>query len=170
MSDKENKTQVTPTVPNQKVVQTNEAPFTRNQTPLYSYTCHPAKRNKYVTFLVTLFCLVLMVMVWMIAQSVLLTGLGVLILFGSLAPFYMPTHYSFFDDGFAAKTTAQTIAKQWSQYRSYYPDKNGVLLSPFTQPSRLENFRGYYIKFSANKEKVMEIITSKIDFKKDDTE
>lgn len=41
-----------------------------------------------------------------------------------------------------------------SMFRSFYPDKRGVLLSPFTRPSRLENFRGVYVRYDGNKDEV----------------
>jgi len=56
--------------------------------------------------------------------------------------------------------------KDWTFYRSFYVDKNGVLLSPFERPSRLENFRGVYIRFHQNKDRVVEFVSSRI--KKDE--
>jgi len=39
--------------------------------------------------------------------------------------------------------------------RNFYPDPNGVLLSPFSTPSRLENFRGIYLRFGDNRREVL---------------
>lgn len=135
--------------------------------PILDYVCHPAKRDMRVTALATVFLIVCVVLVWLISFSPFLTALAVLILFGSLAGFYFPTRYTFYDDKIVIKTTVQTLRKDWSQYRSYYPDKNGVLLSPFGRPTRLENFRGQYIKFAGNRDRVMEIVRSKIDFEEE---
>ena len=132
--------------------------------PLLDYVCHPARRDMRITALVTIFIVVCIVIVWLISFSPLLTGLAVLILFGSLAGFYFPTRYIFYDDHLLVKTKMQTLRKEWSQYRSFYPDKNGVLLSPFGRPTRLENFRGLYVKFSGNRDRVMNIVRDKIDF------
>ena len=60
------------------------------------------------------------------------------------------------------KTTTQTLHKDWKVYRSYYVDKNGVLLSPFTEPTRLENFRGLYIMFNNNRDEVASFIKARI--------
>jgi hypothetical protein len=57
----------------------------------------------------------------------------------------------------------QELRKKWSQYRSCYPDKNGVLLSPFVRPSRLENFRGTYIRFWNNREEVVSFVKTMIE-------
>lgn len=132
--------------------------------PLYEYTCHPAARNKGITALTTIFLIVCVVLTWLISFSPFLTVLAVLILFGSLAGFYFPTSYYFYEDHFVVKTMVQALRKEWNLFRSYYPDKNGVLLSPFGHSSRLENFRGLYIKFAGNRDRVMEIVRSKIEF------
>lgn len=129
---------------------------------LLEWICHPAKRNKKVTFLVSVFIVILVGVVYYATYSVWFTILGFLILTGSLAGFYFPSYYKFTTDSIFVKTIMQTLEKKWTQYRSYYPDKNGVLLSPFARPSRLENFRGIYIKFWNNKEEVMTIVREKI--------
>jgi hypothetical protein len=51
-----------------------------------------------------------------------------------------------------------TVQKDMSSFRSYFPDKNGVLLSPFVGPSRLENFRGIYLRYHLNKAEVDEFM------------
>lgn len=129
---------------------------------LLDWVCHPAKRNKTVTIAVSVFIAILVAVVYYATFSVWFTILAFLILTGSLAGFYFPSHYQFTNSKIIIKTTMQTLEKKWSQYRSYYPDKNGVLLSPFGRPSRLENFRGIYIKFWNNKEEVMAIVKDKI--------
>ncbi len=54
------------------------------------------------------------------------------------------------------------LKREWSHFRSFYPDKNGVLLSPFAKPSRLENFRGVYILFGENKDEILDFIRMRI--------
>ena len=136
---------------------------TVEETPLLEYVCHPAGRDIRITILTTVFIIICVVLVWLISYSPLLVGLAILILFGSLTGFYVPTRYFFYSDHIIVKTTLQSLHKEWSQFRSYYPDKNGVLLSPFGHPTRLENFRGLYVKFAGNRDRVMEIVRSKIE-------
>lgn len=137
---------------------------TVTEDPILEYNCHPARRNMTITVLTTIFIIVCLILVWMISYSLILTALGALILFGSLSGFYFSTQYSFYSDHFIVKTTMQALKKEYKLYRSFYPDKNGVLLSPFGHRTRLENFRGLYIKFAGNREEVMTVIRSKIDF------
>ena len=84
--------------------------------------------------------------------------LRLLVLFASLAKYYFPTRFRLDADGITVKTMTQTLHKAWSMYRSYYPDRNGVLLSPFPSPSRLENFRGLYVMFAGNGDEVVQFI------------
>jgi len=140
---------------------------TAAQAPFYQYVCHPVKRNMTITMLTTIFLIVCVVIVHLITYSTFMTILSIVILFGAMAGFYFPTTYLFYDDHLVVKTMIQALHKDWSFFRSYYPDKNGVLLSPFGRPTRLENFRGTYVKFEKNRDKVMEIVSSKIDFEDD---
>ena len=136
-----------------------------SEQPLLEYTCHPARRNRIITILTTIFLIICVVTVWFIANgSLFMTGLAVVILFGAMGPFYFPTRYYLYDDRLVVKTLTNRITKEWKQYRTFYPDKNGVLISPFVRPSRLENFRGLYIKFEGNRDEVLGIIQNRVKF------
>ncbi len=119
---------------------------TQADVTLLEWVCHPAKKNMTRTIAVTAFVAVLLVVVYYMTYSVWFTILGFVLLTVSLAAFYFPTRYIFTDKEIIIKSTTQIQRKKWSQYRSYYPDKNGVLLSPFMRPTRLENFRGLYVQ------------------------
>ncbi len=127
------------------------------------WVCHPAKRNKTRTVIVTVFIALVVLGIYFWTFSMIFTVLAVIILTGSLAAYYFPTKYTFTENEIFIKSTTQRQTRKWSQYRSYYPDKNGVLLSPFGRPSRLENFRGVYIRFSGNKDAVMAYVIRKIE-------
>nr|MBN2276920.1 hypothetical protein [candidate division Zixibacteria bacterium] len=120
------------------------------------WVCHPARRNMRTTILVSFFLAVVVVVVYLATDnSVWFSILASLFLFGSLSSFYFPSHYRLTEEEIIVKTKMQTMVKKWSQYRTSYPDKNGILLSPFTRRSRLENFRGIYIKFEGNRDEVI---------------
>jgi hypothetical protein len=130
---------------------------------ILEWVSHPAKRNIRTTVIVTVFLALLLVVIYFMTYSVWFTVLGFMILYGALASFYFPTRYKFSEKELTIKTTLQTLKKQWSQYRSYYPDKNGVLLSPFVRPTRLENFRGIYIRFEKNRDEVVAFVRMMLD-------
>ncbi len=115
---------------------------------------HPVKRKPWISAAVSLFVVAVVAAVRMATDSQAFAVLAAIVMVASLAKFYFPTRYRLDDHKITVKTTTQTLTKEWSLYRSCYPDKNGILLSPFAQPSRLENFRGLYLMFADNRESV----------------
>ncbi len=88
--------------------------------------------------------------------------LALVILGGSLGTYFLPTDYALYVGGVETRFIGVTRRFTWDQFRSYYPDRNGVLLSPFATPSRLENFRGLFVRFSGNRESVLSVIRERI--------
>ncbi|MBD3169823.1 MAG: hypothetical protein GF307_10100 [candidate division Zixibacteria bacterium] len=127
-----------------------------------TYVNHPAACSAKRTAIVVLFLLAVFVAVYFTTESVVLTAVAVLIMVGSLASFFLPTTYIFDTEGLHIKTMSGKRSFNWGRFRSFYPDKNGVLLSPYLRPSRLENFRGVYIRFADNRETVLEYIDNKL--------
>ena len=126
------------------------------------WTCPPVKRRPLVSVLATSFVLLVSAMVHYATGSAGFALLALIILLASLAKFYFPTTYRLTDRRIVVKTTTQTLDKEWSVYRSYYRDKNGILLSPFAEPSRLENFRGLYIMFAGNGDAVTAFVKKRL--------
>lgn len=126
------------------------------------WTSHPLKRNKRNTVLVILFLILAPLIVLIATNSLFFVFLSLIILLGSLASFFLPTTYELSQDKIRVRFFINKKEMDWDKYRSFYVDKNGVLLSPFEKPSRLENFRGIYIRFEQNKDEVVNFIKSRI--------
>jgi hypothetical protein len=129
---------------------------------IYQWSCHPVKRNPLLSAGVTLLVILIVALVYNTTLSIWFALLALVVMYLSLAKFYFPTHYRLSDKGITVKTTTQTFKKAWKEFRSAYPDKNGILLSPFVEPSRLENFRGIYLMFNNNRDQVVTIVNSHI--------
>ena len=127
-----------------------------------AWTTFPVKRNPVKSGLVSLFLLIVTWVVYGMTSSVFFAALALIALFASVAKFYLPTYFTLTNRMIIIKSTTQTIKKDWSMFRSYYPDKNGVLISPFIEPSRLENFRGLYLIFEKNKDEVLAVVSKHI--------
>lgn len=84
--------------------------------------------------------------------------LGVAVLFLSGWTYFLPIKFSMDSEEIRKKSLFGTERKKWSQVKSIVPDKYGVLLSPFPQPTRLAKFRGLSVQFSGNREEVLEYI------------
>ncbi len=123
---------------------------------------HPAAVSWKRTLIVSIFLLVIFVTVYLTTHSPLLTVVAVIIMVGSLSSFYIPTRYAMNQDGVEIRSLSGVKTYNWSRFRSCCPDSNGVFLSPFVKPSRLENFRGVYLRFSDNREEVINFVQAMI--------
>lgn len=127
-----------------------------------AWTVHPVKRKPWVSAIATLVVLLFSFLVYVSTESTFFCVLSLLVLFASLAKFYMPTRYTLTESEIIVKTTMQTLKKEWTLYRSCWPDKNGILLSPFVEQSRLENFRGLYLILGENREEAISFIKERL--------
>ncbi len=96
------------------------------------------------------------------------TIVAVLLLWGQVAGFYLPTRYTISDDRVAVRGIIAKREKEWVDFRSYFVDRDGVLLSPFIGRSRLERFRGLSLMFHANREEVVAFVEAKLGAGEDD--
>ncbi len=135
---------------------------TQDETVLLKWTTQPMKNRPVAAVLVSIFILVCAMLVYYATMSRMFGGLAALVLVLSLSKFYLPTVFTLTDRSVSIKSATQTIRKGWEQFRSFYPDKNGVQLSPFAEPSRLENFRGIYLIFDNNRDEVIRIVDQQI--------
>lgn len=126
------------------------------------WTVHPVRRKPLISVLVTLFIVAVGIIIYVSTESQLFTILGLLIMSLALAKFYVPTKFRLSDKNIMIAGTTQKLYKDWQQFRTFYPDKNGVFLSPFVEPNRLENFRGLYLMTDKNKDEVTAFVKSRI--------
>ncbi len=95
-------------------------------------------------------------------QSWLETGyftvLAVLLMWGQVAGFYLPTRYSLTEESVLVRGLVSRREKSWGEFRSFHKDREGVLLSPFIGRSRLERFRGVSLQFHDNRDEVMAVV------------
>ena len=83
------------------------------------------------------------------------------LLFLSMWTFFLPIEYTLDSAGAHKKSIFGLEERKWKEVRSIVPDANGVLLSPFKEPTRLAKFRGLGIQFSGNREEVLEFIRAR---------
>lgn len=127
-----------------------------------SWRVHPVTRKPLVSFGVIALLILAPMLVYFSTLSIPFAVLAAVVLFASLAKFFFPTTYKLTQNEIVISTFTQTMKKEWTLFRSFYPDKNGILLSPFVGPSRLENFRGLYLMFEGNANEVTEFVRGKI--------
>ena len=88
--------------------------------------------------------------------------IGLALLFLSMWNYFLPVEFIMDSTGVRKKSPFGTEVRKWKEVRSIVPDANGVLLSPFKEPTRLAKFRGLSVQFSGNREEVLEFIRARI--------
>ena len=128
-----------------------------------SWTVHPLVENRWKSALLGLFLLLLLFGIYWGFQSIFVVLLSAIFLIGSLYKYFLPFHHQCESDRLIITSCCYRLERSWETFRSFYVDANGVLLSPFARPTRLENFRGVYVRFGKHTpEEVIDFITSKI--------
>ena len=81
---------------------------------------------------------------------------SVLILFISLARFFLPTTYRLTSSNVEILLVGFNQKRSWSDIRRVEKSKGGVFLSPFAKQNRLEHYRGLFLICPDNREDVYE--------------
>lgn len=85
--------------------------------------------------------------------------LGVGMIAMSTADFWMPMHFRLDSEGATRRVGPSVSSILWMDVQRVREDEVGAKLSPLSNPeSRLEPFRGIHVRFSGNREAVIERI------------
>lgn len=85
--------------------------------------------------------------------------LSAVFLAGSLLSFWAPTRFELGPEGIAIYGPLPIWQRRpWAQIRAFEVAANGVLVSPFRERSRLDNFRGVFLRTEDNREAVVEFL------------
>lgn len=111
-------------------------------------TYHPARREPLLASLVGVLLVVISVGCFCLVAplTALVLSLG---LWGSLATFFLPSRYALGPDELAVSVGPLTQRYPWKRFRRVVCDRNGLLLSPFPEPHRLDSFRGIFLPLDA---------------------
>lgn len=123
-----------------------------------SWTSWPMLRSPVRAVVAVLF---VAMMAWTIQNwlaTTYFTVIAVLLVWGQVAGFFLPTRFSLTDEGVAVRGLVSRKEKGWREFRSYYIDREGLLLSPFMERSRLERFRGVSLQFHGNRDEVVAFV------------
>jgi len=120
------------------------------------WTAHPARENRKKTFATVLFILAFCGIVLIGFSSVEWAVFSFVILFGSLARFFLPSSYILTPQ--EVKSTFLGISRKypWSSFRAVHTTRGGLFLSPYATPNRLESFRGMLLLCGKNKSEVLD--------------
>ncbi len=90
--------------------------------------------------------------------------LAFVVLVVSMAPYLFPIVYRVNSEGIEIWFLRIRTFRSWEEFRNFYPHTDGVHLSTFRKPSRLDAFRGSYIRFApGNRDLVLRFLESHIE-------
>ncbi len=145
---------------NQDTSDSNGSP---QSTPDLSWKVHPIVENRIKSVLLLLFLTIILSIIYISFQSIVFLFLSACILIGPLYKYFLPYNYHCDLDTLTVSTCCSTTNRSWDTFKSSYVDKNGILLSPFSKPTRLENFRGIYVRFGKHPpEEIINYIQTRI--------
>jgi len=126
---------------------------------------HPARERPLATIFVVIFILIIFYFVYKISDNFLMVVMAFFIFLVALTTFFFPTTYTVDQRKVTIKYLFTVKERNITAFRSVYPGQRGVLLSPFLGPTRLENFRGFYLRYGKdNKEEIDRILTELIEW------
>jgi hypothetical protein len=82
--------------------------------------------------------------------------IALVVLLLSLSRYLLPTRYSLDEKGVEISHLGRRQACPWTQLRRLDIHENGIFLSPFTRASRLDSFRGYFLRFGREKNSIID--------------
>lgn len=100
------------------------------------------------------------VFAWFRLGSPLLAILGPVIFFVAIGEVFFPIKYRLDSQGASARCGLSVTQIEWSRVKQIYEQEDGVKLSPFENPHRMNAFRGLYLRFSSNRDEVLATIRS----------
>ena len=78
----------------------------------------------------------------------------------TLADFLFPMRYTLTSERAICRRTFGVTEIRWENVKRYYIDDQGIKLSPLRRLTRLEAYRGVYLRFNDNKEEIIEAVKS----------
>jgi hypothetical protein len=128
----------------------------------FEWTVHPFAESPKRAVIAVLAPVIVCLLVYFWMPSWFWVGLAFLLIISSELPFFLKTRYRFDEKGVSQKRGGVVQSRTWEQIKTYYPDRTGVLVSPFVQKTWLENFRGLYLQFGKHREEVLSQLGKKV--------
>jgi hypothetical protein len=100
--------------------------------------------------------------VWISFDSAGFAALAAAFLVASLARYFVPTDYELDASGASVRFLGHLRRVGWGDVRRFFVAPEGVQLSPFARPSRLESFRGTFLRFAGNRDEVVRFVEDQV--------
>ena len=134
-----------------------------NSTTTLSWRVHLAKEQPHRAMIATGIILFTAGMIGAITHNLFGPLFAAIFLFGSLNDFFLPMRYELNERGVEAKGFCSHTMLEWNRVKRFYMTADGVKVSPLAAPSRLEAYRGVFLRCTgATRERVITIVEERL--------
>lgn len=100
---------------------------------------------------------------WLLFHNILVICAGLFMLYSATSDYFLPATYRLTDHAAYSRSGINQFVLEWKAVRRVLLYKDGVRLSPLPTATRLDAFRGVYLRFASedepgNKEEILETI------------
>lgn len=130
---------------------------TRQSQPLMEWTLHLARRQP-TKAAVTVAVIALTFAVGWLWVHPLISLLMVLFLLNSVGEFLFPVRFRLTRDGVEVSSLLNSRKLRWEQVRRFTVYHDGVFLSPYPKPNRLDSLRGIWLRWGGDPEGLQKLV------------
>ncbi len=109
-----------------------------------SWTVHRAREAPGKTAVAGVFVAAFLVFSYLVF-GFLLAMLAAVVFFLALNTYFLPVTYTFTDKGIEVDKRIFTARYEWKQFRRWFRTTGGIVISPFSRRTYLDNFRGVHL-------------------------
>ncbi|MCE1245009.1 MAG: hypothetical protein LWY06_00025 [Firmicutes bacterium] len=106
---------------------------------------HPLMKSRAISAVVVGVVVLTSAISYYVIQNPLMPVLTFLFFIMSMASFFMPSRYIFTKENFVIDRIVFRKSFPWTRFRSYAVERNGVFISPSSNPERFDRFRGVFM-------------------------
>ena len=129
---------------------------------IFEWTSHPLRQKPGKALLFWIVAGFVLGIVYAAFRTVGWVILAALFLIGSLRRFLFPTRYRLTTSGIEIRQAIGKVMRKWSDFKRADFERNGVFLSPFAKSSRLENYRGLFLPYPTERERLEGIVRERM--------
>lgn len=126
--------------------------------PVLTWKVHLLRENPSKVFLIAPVLLASLLICYAVSHSLLYMAVIAFLFVSALGDYLFTVRYEIHDWGASARTLFSKTLIEWDRVKKYYLDDRGIKLSPLGHQSRLEAYRGVYLRFGDNKEEVIQVV------------
>lgn len=127
------------------------------------WTVHPLRHEPPVkTALLVLIILGVPVLVALAFETPAFGFLAAVLLTASMSRYFAPTRYALLQEHVLIAHLGARRTTPWGRFRRHAVLPDGVFLSPFVRPHRLDPFRGCFLRYRDNRDEVIAYVEARL--------